>query len=256
MHLRNLAITSILAASSASVLAQAAPDKPAAEAPKAAVEEPKKKIWENSIALGLTLTKGNSDTLMLNGNIQSVAKWDKNELNLGADGNYGESEGTKNAESLRAYGQYNRLFTEKLFGYFRAEGLYDGIADVDYRFTLSPGAGYYFIKTADTQLRGEVGPGYVFEKQGGVEDDYLTLRLAERYDQKFNERVKIWQTLEYLPEVEDFNNYIINGEIGLEVALSKKLSERTFLQDTYHSRPAAGRDQNDLKLVAALAYKF
>jgi hypothetical protein len=56
--------------------------------------------------------------------------------------------------------------------------------------------------------------------------------------------------------VDKFSNYIINGEIGVEAPLTKKLSEQAYIQDTYHSDPVAGRLKNDLKLVAALAYKF
>ena len=214
------------------------------------------KIWDVSAAVGLTLTKGNSDTLNVNGNVQAAKKWDKNELNLGADITYGESDGTKNADQYRGYVQYNRLFTERFYGFLRAEGLHDGIADVDYRFTLSGGPGYYFIKDEKTSLRGEVGPGVVFEKQAGVEDTYMTIRFAERWDQKLTDVVKLWQAVEFLPQIDDWNKYVINAEIGIEIAITKHFSERTYFQDIYNSQPAPGRKQNDLKLVAALAYKF
>jgi putative salt-induced outer membrane protein YdiY len=235
----------------------------------AAVEEPKKSLWEHSIALGLTVTKGNSDTVTANANWLSLKKWDKNELRLGADGTYGESEvettdaaGNKDketettAQSGRVFGQYNRLFTERLFGYLRAELYHDDIADIEYRVMLSPGLGYYFVKTPNTQLSAEIGPGWVYEKKGGEKDDYFTLRIAERFEHKFNDRVRLWQSLEFLPQVDDWENFIINAELGVESSLSKHLSIRVFVQDTYQNRPAEGREENDVKLVAALAYKF
>jgi putative salt-induced outer membrane protein YdiY len=212
--------------------------------------------WETSAALGLTLTRGNSDNLLLTGNILSLKKWDQNEINLGADGTYGEADSQKNAESLHGFGQYNRLFTERAFWYIRLDALHDAIADVDYRFTLSPGVGYYFVKQQDTTLRGEVGPGFVYEKQGGDTTGYVTLRLAERFDHKLNDRVKVWQSIEFLPQVDNWDNWILNGEIGVETGLTPKLSLRTYFQDTYDNQPAPGRKQNDLKLVTALAYKF
>lgn len=246
MNYKLLAIALGMAASVAAVQA----------ADSAVPVEPKKSLWEGSAAVGLTLTRGNSETLMFNGNVQATRKWDRNEINLGADGTYGEDRGTKNAEAIRGYGQYNRLFTDRFFGYLRAEALHDGIADVDYRITLSPGVGYYFIKATNTTLRAEVGPGWVYQKQGGITDDYFTLRVAERFDHKLNDRVKIWQSAEYLPQVDRWGNYIINAELGIETMLSTKLSQRTFVQDTYHSEPALGREKNDLKLIAAVAYKF
>jgi putative salt-induced outer membrane protein len=216
----------------------------------------KKPGWDTSAALGFTLTRGNSDTLLFTGNIVTGKKWDQNELSFGADATYGENDGNKNAESLHGFGQYNWLFTDRAYGYARLEGLHDAVADVEYRITLSPGAGYYFIKTDASKLSGEVGPGFIYEKQGGNTRGYLTLRLAERYDQKIGERAKLWQSVELLPQVDNFDNFIVNAEIGLETALTKKLSLRTYLQDTYDNQPASGRKKNDLKLVTALAYKF
>ena len=69
------------------------------------------------------------------------------------------SDRTKNADMARGFVQYNRLFTERLFGYGRVDALYDDVANIQYRVTLSPGLGYYFIKEPKTELSGEVGPG-------------------------------------------------------------------------------------------------
>lgn len=223
---------------------------------QAVAGEPASTLWESSIALGFTLTKGNSDTLLGTANWLSTKKWDKNELRFGADGAYGKNNGEVNTEYLRGFGQYNRLFTDRFYGYFHVEGYHDGVADIDYRFILSPGVGYYFIKEASTTLSGEVGPGWVTEKKGGIEDDFFTLRFAERFEHKFNDHLRVWESLEYLPKIEDWANYILNAEIGVESGLSRTLSLRVYLQDTYTSRPAAGRKENDLKLVTALAYKF
>ena len=150
----------------------------------------------------------------------------------------------------------NRLFSERFFGYFRLEGLRDTVADIDYRISTSPGLGYYFVKNATTSLRAEIGPGYIYEQDKSGHQSYMTLRLAERFDHKISERSKIWQSIEFLPQVDKFSNYIINGEIGLDTAINAHFSQRTYLQDTYHSEPAAGRLKNDAKLVAAIAYKF
>ncbi len=219
---------------------------PAAPAPK----------WEASTSAGVTLTRGNSDTVLFTANILAAKKWDKNELRLGADGSYGENNNVKSAESAHAFGQYNRLFNEKAFGYLRADALHDGVADVDYRLTLSPGAGYYFIKNAKTILSGEVGPGFVCEKLGSDTMQYLTLRVAQRFEHKINDRVRIWESLEWLPQVDDWNNYILNSEIGVETGLTDRLSLRVYAQDTYDNVPALGRDKNDLKVITAIAYKF
>jgi putative salt-induced outer membrane protein len=212
--------------------------------------------WEKSAALGLTLTEGNSDTLLVTANILASRRGERNEISLGADGTYGENNDVKNNETLHGFAQYNRLFTDRFYGYARLDGLHDAIADVEYRFTFSPGVGYYFIKNERTRLSAEAGPGYIYEKQGEDERGYFIARLAEKFDHKFNDKTRIWQSLEFLPEVEDFDNYIVNAEVGVETQLMTKLALRSSLQDTYDNEPAPGRKKNDIKLVTALVWKF
>lgn len=224
--------------------------------PAPAAAAPTKPKWEKSAGVGVTATTGNTDSVLFTANITALKKWEKNEVRLGADGAYGENDSVKNAESARGYGQYNRLFNERVYGYLRGELSHDAIADVDYRLTLSPGLGYYFIKKPVTTLSGEVGPGFIHEKQGGKEDSYMTLRLAERFEHKFNERVRLWQSLEVLPQVDDWGNFLLNFEIGIESKLTEKLALRLFAVDTYDNEPAPGRKENDLKVVTSLNYAF
>jgi putative salt-induced outer membrane protein YdiY len=232
--------------------------------------EPK---WESSAAAGLTLTRGNSDTVLGTINLSTARKWDQHELSFGSDVAYGQStievpddttpdpndtreEDETTASSIRGFGQYNYLFNERLYGYGRLEALHDDVAKVDYRVTLSPGAGYYLIKEKEMNLSVEAGPGYIFERLDGEEDNYFVLRVAEKFEYKISERARLWQSAELLPQVEDFNNYLINFELGIEADLTESLSLRSFIQDTYDNQPAEGRDKNDLKWVTAIAYKF
>lgn len=222
------------------------------ESPKADVA-PK---WESSAFAGLTLTRGNSETVLFSANVKTQRKDKDNEWALGADATYGENNSVKNNETIHGFGQYNRLFNERFYGYARLDALHDAIADVDYRISLSPGAGYYLIKTNQTTLAVEVGPGVIHEKRGSKDETYLTLRVGERFEHKFNDTARLWQTLEYLPQVERFQNSIVNAEVGVEAALNKKLSLSVVLQDTYDNEPAPGRKKNDLKLISGLTYKF
>jgi hypothetical protein len=80
--------------------------------------------------------------------------------------------------------------------------------------------------------------------------------LAERFEQKLFKKARLWQSFDYYPQVDDFNNYFLAGELGVEAPLTAKLSLRTYLQDTYYNRPAPGRKSNDLKLVSGIKYTF
>jgi putative salt-induced outer membrane protein YdiY len=225
-------------------------------APEQSQLEQTRPAWATTAAVGLTLTRGNSETLLFTGNVLSERKWDQNEVRLGLNGTYGEDRNVKNAESIQGFGQYNRLFSDRAYGYARVDALHDAIADVEYRVTLSPGAGYYFVRNERTTLSGEVGPGFIMEKQGRETREYFSLRLAERFEHRLNDRVRLWQSLEFLPQVDNWDNFIINAEVGVDTKMTEKLSMRVFALNTYDNEPAPGRERNDLKLVAALAYTF
>ena len=54
------------------------------------------------------------------------------------------------------------------------------------------------------------------------------------------------------PAAEDFDNYLLTGEIGVEAAISDHLSLRVVVQDKYDNTPAPGAERNDLSLIAGL----
>jgi putative salt-induced outer membrane protein YdiY len=220
--------------------------------------------WASSAAAGLTLTSGNSRTTLATLTGQTDAKWDDSELSIEADAAYGRSKtpdqstATTTAELLHGFVQYNWLFTKRFYGLGRVEGLHDGVADINYRASLSAGAGYYFIKTTNTDFSAEIGPGYVFQKLGDDSTAYATFRVAEKFNQALSDRARIWERAECLPQVDHLNNYIVNAEVGIEADITrdKKLSLRSYVTDTFNNEPAAGRQKNDLTWVTAIAYKF
>ena len=213
-------------------------------------------VWEGTVAFGLTATAGNSDSALVTGNFQTHRKTPLDEWTWGIDAAYGEVASVKNNETLHAFVQYNRLFSEHWYGFMRADGLHDGIADVVYRITFSTGAGYYFIKNKQTSLAGECGPAVLYEKLDDEYHTYPILRLAERYEHKFDDHARVWQNVEFLPPANSPRNFLVNAVIGVETTLTRRLSLQTYVQDSYANEPAPGFKDNDVKLVSALALKF
>jgi putative salt-induced outer membrane protein YdiY len=221
------------------------------------VEEKEKTQWETNASVGFTLTQGNNDTLLATASILGLKKWELNELSLGADASIGEVEGVKNNETLRGNAQYNRLFTnDRTFALLNVSALHDAIADVEYRGTISPGLGHYFFKEDKFELSADLGPGCVYEKVGGITDHYMSLRAAESAKYKISDRARLWQKIEYIPQVDNFENYLVTAEIGIDSDLTEKLGMRFTIQDVYDNEPAAGRKSNDLRVVSSLRYKF
>ena len=222
----------------------------------------KTNAWVTTAAASLTLTRGNSETFLATLSLDTKAKWEKDEVALGVSGGYGDSTvnnvNTKNTEFVQGYGQYNRLFSDRFYGGLRLDGQYDGIAGIDYRFKVSPMAGYYLIKNAKMTLAAEGGPSLIMEHlEGQAADSYCAARLAERFAYKLSPSTGVWESLEYLPKISDWAaNYLVNFEAGIETSINKHWSLRVVFQDMYASEPAPGRKSNDIRLMAGTGYKF
>jgi len=222
----------------------------------AGVVKGKKYPWESSVSAGLTVTRGNTSTTLFTAGFLTQRKTPTDEYLLGLGGSYGEQDSKDTVNNYKAFAQWNHFFTERFYGYLRAEGLQDHIADLDYRLTIGPGVGYYLIKETNTTLAVEAGAGYEAQRLGGKDETFATVRLAERFEHKINDHARLWQSVELLPQVDKLDNYVVNFEIGLEATITKTFSLKTYLDDTYANRPALGRKKNDVKLVAGVSYKF
>lgn len=224
-----------------------------------------KDAWETSVAVGANITRGNSETMLLNGSAVTERKGGVNECRFSVEGNYGETtvtqaDGTEdtqaNVQNAKGAATYRRLFNERLYGALNADLSHDDIADIEYRLIVGPALGYYFIKSDRNTLSSEAGVNYIQDKVAGDEDNRYALRLAERSEHKIGATSKVWQSAEYLPTVDDFSQYLLNAELGAEAAMTTKVSLRVVLQDKYNSEPGAGKDQNDLTLIAGVSYKL
>ena len=236
--------------------------------PIAALSEPSKDLfpvpvsstnrvaWKGSVTVGATMTRGNSDSVVATAKLDAQRRSPVNELILGADGAYGEANGVKNYESIHGYAQDNHFFTPRFFGFLRGDGLHDGIKDIDYRYTLSPGVGYYLLRETNLNFAVEAGPSMIAEKQDGSSTIYAGARLADRFEYKLSPSTRVWETTEVIPEVDRFNNFIINGEVGIETAITKRLSLQVYAQDNYVNEPSPGYKFNDIRLVSGLTFKF
>jgi putative salt-induced outer membrane protein YdiY len=264
--LRSCVVT-VLSASLLFAISSAAKadDAPAVTAPAAPANPDVVKDWNGSLALGMSLANGNSSAFQVNSASALDKQWKNDELHFGVNGAYAVTDpGSKSnqnvtANNLHGVASYRHLFDERLYAFATEEVMHDDVADITYRFVTSPGMGYYFVKEPATTLRGEAGPSWIYERVSGSDPghhNYIAARFAERFDHSFNKNAKVWQSLEYLPQIDAWGNYLINAEVGAEAALTGPISLRLIARDQYNSEPPAGSKSNDIMLLAAVVYKF
>ncbi|HMP91191.1 MAG TPA: DUF481 domain-containing protein [Kiritimatiellia bacterium] len=220
-----------------------------------AEEKPGK--WESSLALGLTLNDGNTDNSMFNASyLLGYTTEAGNPLRLNADLAYGETDNDKTTDNYKVELDYKHLISERAYGSLNASYFSDDISDLDYRWIVSPGVGYFLMKQENVTLTAEIGPALIGEKKGGETEENVALRIAERYERKMDSSARFWQALEYIPNIDDFEVYILNAEIGVEAPVSEKLNIRLVVKNTYDSDPAPDRKNNDVTVIGALAYSI
>jgi putative salt-induced outer membrane protein YdiY len=201
------------------------------------------------------VTSGNSDTANVNATLSTVRKWTRDEFMANAFLNYGTTDDEVTASQEGGSVQYNRLFSERFYGFARVDVLHDDVADLAYRVMPSIGAGYYFIKDEKFTLNGEVGPGYVWEKYfSESRDEYASIRFGEKFTWQISKAARFWQGFEYTPQVTDFGNYQLFFEAGIATKIAGNLDLRLVVTDIYRSEPAPGKENNDFTLAAGIGY--
>jgi len=89
------------------------------------------------------------------------------------------------------------------------------------------------------------------------DEAYWTARFGEKFTWQINDRSRLWQTLDYVPRVDAWDeDYVLTAEVGIETDITNHLSLRVVAQDVYRSLPPEDRKENDFRLMAGVAYKF
>jgi putative salt-induced outer membrane protein YdiY len=228
---------------------------------QAPADNKSKTAWHGDLALGLSVTQGNSKTLTSHGSASATKLLTADEFRLGVEGtyglnNFGASNETRNAENVHGLADYKHLFSDRFFGDLNLDVYHDDVADIQRREMVGPSVGYYLIKSDASRLNGMVGANYVHLRQNHSDTDFFTAHLGERGEHLFSKTAKVWEEVNYYPKVDNFAQYLLTAEAGGEAAMNSRLSLRVVFQDRYNSKPAPGKVPNDLAIISALVWKY
>ena len=212
--------------------------------------------WRRNLELGLATARGNSDTLRYDGEASASKETEQNYFYIKAGGRYGESDKEKDTENATGEARFQHRLTERMYAGVDGYGLHDSIADLDYRARASLALGRQFVLSDRTALSAEAGPGYVAEKKAGESEGFLAGRVAQMLEFLVTDSLQIWQSVEYVPNLEDSRVYYVNAEVGLETVLLSSLSLKFTVEDRYDSNPAEGKEGNDLLTTTSLSWSF
>jgi len=199
-------------------------------------------------------TGGNSElrSLMVN-NLLKYPVSDRAGIDWKLHALYGETAGVKSAERYLTELRGTYQVTDRMYSLVMGSWTRDTFAGFDARYFLGAGLGYKIITTMPHLLQAEAGLNYTIEERtDGTSKTYPGGRLFAQYEYHFNDKNKFIQSVEYLPDFEDSENYNINSETALISAISTFLSMKGSYVIRYDHEPAAGTKETDTILGITL----
>lgn len=215
-----------------------------------------KGAWKRAVEAGVSTASGNSDLLRYDGSASAAKETDANYVFLEAAGRYGESDNETDAANATGEAKYQHKLTERTYAALDGYAKHDQIADLSYRLRGSVSLGRRFVWTERAVLSAELGPGYVAEKKGGEQEGFFAGRVGQYLEILVADNLQIWQSAEFVQNLEDSAVYFINAEVGLETVLTGNLNLRFSVEDAYDSQPAKGKVSNDVTTKTTLVWKF
>jgi putative salt-induced outer membrane protein YdiY len=213
----------------------------------AAREEALKPKYALTIEAGGRMTEGNTDTLAINGRAEYRQSTSKDLLRLYLTANYREENDRRSEQEYRGGVYYEHNISERWYWYTRGELEHDEFENLDLRASVFGGAGYYWLKREDHELKTRGGVGYRHEAydDGRNEDDFVAdLGLDYRLD--VNPWLQFTHSTTYTPSLENFSRYRLELDTAFAFPLKKdEWALKVGMRNDYNSRPASGRDRLD-----------
>ena len=212
--------------------------------------------WKRSVEAGVSTASGNSDLLRYDGSASAAKETETNYTYLEVAGRYGESDNETDAANATGEAKYQHKLTERTDAALDGYAKHDQIADLAYRLRGSVSLGRRFLWTERAVLSAELGPGYVAEKKGDEKEGFAAGRVGQYLEILIADNLQIWQSAEFVQNLEDGAVYFVNAEVGLETVLLANLNLRFSVEDAYDSQPAEGKESNDVTTKTTLVWKF
>lgn len=215
--------------------------------------------WVRRVELGASGTDGNTQSGSLRSTLRATKKEGLNEVAIDATYQFATSDSRTTQDRFNAVGRYDRLMAESRWRYF-ASGSYeaDRFRDWDHRWTSGGGFGFQTIVEDDTSVLARGGMSLA-QDVGGFNDDIRTEAiLGMDLSHQIDERQKITGTIDFLPNVSDFDEFRVNARAGWEFLIDPEsnLSLRIGGEERYDATAVGRSKRNDLSYYMVLAVEF
>lgn len=227
--------------------------------------------FSGSTSLGYSGTTGNSENqdLSIAGRVRYGGALVNQTLGFGLE--FGEGTDQDTGESFRTEEEVfivyeaNRDFNDRLYGFGLGSYRNDDFDTLQQDAFIGAGLGYRIVNTPEFTWRVQAGPGVRWTETGrgfagvetveqGVEETELAGIAGSRFFYVLGESVSVSNDTDVL--FSDNAGTLVRNDLGVNFAVSERLSTRIGYRTDYNSDALEGLDSTDNRLAVALVFGF
>jgi len=229
-------------------------------------------FWSGLLDTGLSLTRGNSESLTYTLNGKAARVTDRDKISVYSTAIYSDSSvngvNSTTAHAIRGGIRGDLNVSEHLFVFGFTDFEYDQFQDLDLRNVLGGGMGYHVINNKKTTFDVFGGGSYNQTFYGAlaatatepampaVTSKTGEIVLGETFNSKLNSRTTLTEQFSIYPNISDTGNYRFQFDTTIATKLKNWLSWQVTYSDRYLSDPLPGFKTNDLLLSTGVRLTF
>jgi putative salt-induced outer membrane protein YdiY len=229
-------------------------------------------FWSGLLDTGLSVTRGNSDSLTFNLSGKAARVTDRDKISVYTTAIYSDSSvdgvTSTTAHAIRGGVRGDLNVSDKFFVFCFTDFEYDQFQDLDLRNVIGGGLGYHVINTKATTFDVFAGGSYDADFFGALAatasapaTPAITRKtgeivLGETFNTKINNRTTLTEQFSLYPNVSDTGTYRFQFDATAATKLKNWLSWQVTYSDRYLSNPLAGFKNNDLLLSTGVRLTF
>ncbi len=210
--------------------------------------------WTGQGDLGLTVSRGNTNTDNLLANLKLGRETGKWRLATDAGVLRARSDGVDTANRFGMGGKLDYFFSERSYSYGSVRYDRDDFSSFEYQAVASVGLGRRFIKTEESDLSIELGVGY---RRAELSDDATessaVLRGGLKYRRQLTETTELANDL-VIESGED--NTFAKNDFGLRVKINDSLSIKAGLLTLHNSETVGSTRKTNNLTTITVGYSF
>ena len=214
--------------------------------------------WKGSVGLAYLETSGNTSSRTFSGELKVERNFSFSKLTLQGSAMYAENNDVTSDENWYGSLKYDQNLTDRSYLYLLQKTERNTFQGIEFRYTYQGGLGYYLLNSSADVLKTELGAGYIHEDQVNPFPDrgFPSARVFAGYTHNFTEKNRFDEWVEYLPSLENGQDYLINEETAVITNLVGSLALKVSFTVAYDNLPPPDHEKSDRTFKTALLYTF